>query len=181
MRDQRFHSPWPGNRLDIPPILNAGIAFKVTPEITLLADYQRIYYGDITSLNNDNDPSFPLTPDRFLGANDGLGFGWEDVDIWKIGIQWELDPKWTVRAGYSNGEEPWNGPNTLFNVLAPATIEDHASLGFTYRVNETNTVAFGYTHAFENTIKGQSAFTGPQTGHVRMHQHIVDLAWSFQF
>ncbi len=166
---------------DIPPIVNAGLAIKLMPELTLLADYQRIYYGDITSLNNDNDPTFPLSPDRLLGANNGLGFGWEDVDIWKIGIQWEPTSRWTVRAGYSNGEEPWDGPNTLFNILAPATIEDHASLGVTYRVNEANAVSFAYTHAFKNTVKGQSALTGPQTGHVRMHQHIVDLAWNFQF
>lgn len=170
-----------GGSFDIPPILNGGLAFKLTPELTLLADYQRIYYSDIKALNNDNNPSFPLTPDRFLGASNGLGFGWEDVDIWKIGVQWEHNSKWTIRFGYSNGEEPWSGPNTLFNVLAPATIEDHASIGLTYQLSENNAIALAYTHAFKNTIKGQSAFTGTQTGHVRMHQNIVDLAWTYEF
>lgn len=101
---------------DIPPILDVGLAFKLTPEITLLADYQRIFYGDIDAVNNDNDPSFPLSQDRLLGASNGLGFGWDDIDIWKVGVQWDVHPKLTLRAGYSNGETPWDGPNTLFNV-----------------------------------------------------------------
>ncbi len=170
-----------GGSFDIPPIVNAGLALNITPDLTVLADYQRIFYGDIKALDNDNNPSLPLTPDRFLGASDGLGFGWEDVDIWKVGVQWNANSKVTVRAGYSNGEEPWSGPNTLFNILAPATIEDHLSFGLNFQINKRNALALGYTHAFQNTIQGQSAFTGPQTGHVRMHQHIVDVGWTYDF
>jgi len=35
---------------------------------------------------------------------------------------------------YSDGDEPWKNVNTLFNVLAPATIVKHASVGTTYRL-----------------------------------------------
>ena len=170
-----------GGSFDIPPIFNAGVALKLTDDITVLGDFQSIFYGDITALNNDNDPTFPISRERFLGANDGLGFGWNDVDIWKLGVQWKFKSNWTARAGYSWGEEPWDGPNTLFNVLAPATIEDHVSFGLEWKLNDAHALSAGYTYAVENTVEGQSAFTGPQTGHVRMNQHIVDVAYSFRF
>ena len=65
--------------------------------------------------------------------------------------------------------------------LSPATIEDHASVGLSWEPNDAHALSLGYTYAVENTIQGQSVFTGPQTGHVKMHQHIVDVAYSYRF
>ncbi len=170
-----------GGEFDIPPIINAGVAVKVTENITVLGDYQNIFFGDIKALNNTNDPAGLPAGNQRLGGSEGLGFGWNDVDIWKLGVQWQFRPSWTARAGYSWGEEPWDGPNTLFNILAPATIEDHVSVGLTWESKGGHALSAGYTYAVENTIEGQSVFTGPQTGHVRMHQHMVDVGFSYKF
>jgi len=68
--------------------------------------------------------------------------------------------------------------NTLFNVLAPATVKKHASLGASYNINDQSRINFAYTHAFKNTIEGTSTFTGPQTGYVRMRQNMVQIGYS---
>ncbi|MDH3901269.1 MAG: outer membrane protein transport protein, partial [Gammaproteobacteria bacterium] len=170
-----------GGEFDIPAVFNFGLAFLLTPELTLVADFKRIFYDDIDALSNPNDVSFGqliANPDKRLGGDDGLGFGWEDINVYSIGLQYRASDKLTLRAGFSDADEPWKDVNTLFNVLAPATVEKHASLGATYRLDKRSRVSFAYTHAFENTIQGTSQLTGPQTGHVRMQQDMLQISYS---
>jgi long-chain fatty acid transport protein len=46
------------------------------------ADYQRINYSGIPAVGN---PSAALAP---LGAANGPGIGWRDVNVFKIGVAW---------------------------------------------------------------------------------------------
>ena len=170
-----------GGDFDIPAIFNFGMAFLITPELSLLADFKRIFYDDIDALANTNDIALGdiiTDPDKRLGGDEGLGFGWEDINVYSVGLQYRATEKLTVRAGYSAADKPWKNVNTLFNVLAPATVEKHASLGASYGLDKQSRVNFAYTHAFKNTIEGSSTFTGPQTGYVRMHQNILQISYS---
>jgi long-chain fatty acid transport protein len=173
-----------GGEFDVPASINAGIAFQLTPKVTIVADFKRIFYSDIDALSNSNDIPFDqiiTNPDTRLGGDNGLGFGWQDIDVYSIGTQYELNDKWTLRAGFSYGDVPWDDVNTLFNVLAPATIEKHASLGGSYRLDRKRSINFAYTHAFMNTVNGTSAFTGPQTGYVRMQQDMLQIGYTYEF
>jgi long-chain fatty acid transport protein len=164
---------------DVPPTVTAGLAFKATPTVTLVADWQRIFYGDVAALNNPNDVA--LGPGTFLGADDGLGFGWDDIDIFKVGAQWQYSPKLTLRAGVSHANQLFDNGQALFNILAPATVRTHASLGFTYKVSDDSNVNFAYTRAFPEDIGGTSRLTGPQQGYVSMDQHELELSWTWLF
>jgi long-chain fatty acid transport protein len=165
---------------DVPPTVTAGLSFKVTPEVTLILDWQRIFYSDVDALSNSNDAA--VGPDNLLGADDGLGFGWNDIDIIKLGVQWEYSPKLTLRAGASHADQLFDNGESLFNVLAPATVRTHASLGMTYRFDKSSAISLAYTRAFEEKIKGQNpSFTGPQTGSVQMDQHELEVSWSWLF
>ncbi len=165
---------------DTPSTWVVGLAYSATPEVTLVLDYQRINYGEVKSLSNGNDLDIS-NPDYHLGADDGLGFGWDDMDIIKLGIQWEYDPKWTFRAGYSHASELFEGTQALFNILAPATIRDHISLGSTYKYSDTNQVNMSLTRAFKEEVEGTSVFTGSQTGSVEMEQWELELSWAHMF
>ncbi len=170
-----------GGEFDIPAVFNIGLAFLITPELTVVADFKRIFYNDIDALSNTNDIAFSeifADPDKRLGGSEGLGFGWDDIDVLSLGLQYRVNDKLTLRSGFSAADEPWENVNTLFNVLAPATVEKHASLGATYNLDKQSRIGFAYTHAFKNTIEGTSTFTGPQTGYVRMHQNMVQISYS---
>jgi long-chain fatty acid transport protein len=172
-----------GGNFDVPATFNAGLAFSLTPKLTVVADFRRIFYSDIDALANPND--IPINqiitnPDKQLGGDKGLGFGWHDINVYSVGMQYQVSEKWTLRAGYSDGDEPWKNVNTLFNVLAPATIEKHASVGASYRLDRKSSINFAYTHAFTNTIEGTSTLTGPQTGYVRMKQDMLQIGYSHE-
>ena len=132
-------------------------------------------------MSNTNDITFNqiiANPDNRLGGEEGLGFGWNDINVYSVGLQYQANEKLTLRDGYSAADAPWKDVNTLFNVLAPATVEQHASLGASYNLDKQSRINFAYTHAFRNTIEGTSTFTGPQTGYVRMLQNIVQISYS---
>ena len=165
---------------DTPGTVTAGLAYEVTPSVTLVFDWQRIFFGDVKALGNSNN--LQLGPSNLLGADNGLGFGWDDINIYKLGVQWKYSPQWTFRAGYSHADQLFDNGESLFNILAPATIQSHASLGLTYQVDQRNSVSVAYTRAFPNKIRGQNTnFTGPQTGHVEMDQHELEISWGIRF
>jgi len=164
---------------DVPPTVTAGLSFKVTPELTLVADWQRIFYSDVDALSNSNGS---FGPNNLLGSDDGLGFGWEDINIYKVGVQWEYSPRLTLRAGVSHADQLFDNAEALFNILAPATVRTHASLGMTYRVDKSSNISFAYTRAFNEKIDGANpTFTGPQTGSVEMDQHELEVSWTWLF
>ncbi len=167
---------------DVPSTVTAGLAYQATSGVTVLLDYQRIFYGQVKSLSNANDLDIRTDPTAMLGADGGLGFGWKNINIYKLGVQWEYSPSLTLRAGVSHADKLFDNGQALFNVLAPATVRDHASLGLTYRYAPNSSIAVAYTRAFSARVRGQNTvFTGLQTGSVQMDQHELELSWGHQF
>jgi long-chain fatty acid transport protein len=92
-----------------------------------------------------------------------MGFGWHDQNIYKIGINYDHNSEWSVRVGYNYAETPIQEDQVLFNFLAPAVNEHHATLGISYRPSKNMEWSMNYMHAFKNTIKGPTAL-GPTAG-----------------
>ena len=154
---------------DIPENWTLGLAYKFTPAVTAVFDVQRINYSDVASVGNpgpnaadpnDLNPLCPGadTPDCKLGGNNGMGFGWTDMTVYKLGAEWQYSEKIALRAGVNYGEAPIPEDQVLFNMLAPATVEKHLTLGAEYKFNEDYWLSVNYMHAFQNTIKGPTAF-----------------------
>lgn len=162
---------------DIPENYAVGIAVKATKKLTIVADYQRINYSDIKSVGNlGPDASNPSTffpagcvaladgsNTCELGLDDGMGFGWEDQDIYKLGINYDYNSNWSFRAGYNYAKTPIQRDQVLFNFLAPAVNEKHITIGASYRPSANVEWSFNYMHAFSNTLKGPTAL-GPAGG-----------------
>ena len=158
---------------DIPENYNLGIAYQVTPELTLALDYQRINYSGVKSISN---PSTNMTP---LGSSGGPGFGWQDVDVWKLGVAYQYNKQWTLRAGYNHGDNPIQARDVTFNILAPGVVKDHATLGVTYLTPAGNELTVSYMHAFENSVSGSSPqFGGTET--IKMYQNSIGVAYAWK-
>jgi long-chain fatty acid transport protein len=170
-----------GGDFDIPPMLDLGAAIRVHPDWTLSLAYQRVWYGDINAVGNPADLFFfdPTTPR--LGADDGLGFGWKDVDVYKVGVQWRYQPDLSLRAGYSHATEAVPGSQALFNILAPAVVQDHWTFGLTKALDRQNDINVSFMYAPEEKVRGTNPNTGPQTGFLRMDQWDLEVSWVKHF
>lgn len=175
---------------DIPANWSVGIAAKVTPKTTVSFDIQRIEYGDVKAIANEGPyvtgAPFDVTNRGFLGDNNGLGFGWDDMTIFKIGAVYEHDANFTYRFGYSHTDQPIGKNDVLFNVLAPAVIEDHITAGFTYRPTgkDDNAVTVAFMHALHNKVDnkaGNAFFAGGAASSIEMYQNAVEVGYAWKF
>jgi long-chain fatty acid transport protein len=174
---------------DIPENYTLGVAIKATPEISLALDYQRINYGGVTSIAN---PSTLIggcmmgNPANCLGGSDGAGFGWSNVNVWKIGAQWQATPQWNLRAGYNRTDNPIQARDVTFNIIAPGVTTNHYTLGATYTLSTTTEVTFAYMYASENSVSGPSLYNGMFPGlnateTIRMSQNSIGVQFGWRW
>lgn len=157
--------------LDIPANYGIGIVFRAMPKLTLAADVQKIEYSKVAAIGNSGNVAAQL------GANNGLGFGWRDETIFKAGLSYDYSRQLTLRTGYSHGRQPIPGDQTLLNILAPVTVEDHLTLGATWMLDSGRELSLAYIHGFKKTVNG----TGPSTGsNISLDGDILGIAYSWK-
>ncbi len=169
---------------DIPANWTVGFAYMPTPAVTVAVDVQRIYYNNVRSIANPLLPNLMVSK---LGNDDGAGFAWDDMTVFKLGLQWARSDQWTYRFGYSYGDQPIPSSEVLFNILAPGVIEQHAAFGFTYTFANASELDFSLTYAFGDDVRGINPLanntgpSGPQYIELSMNQWEVGLGYSWKF
>jgi long-chain fatty acid transport protein len=139
---------------DIPDMFTGGLAFAVCRRATIAFDVSHIRYSKIASVANPLLPNLAMYP---LGDDNGAGFGWEDVTVYKAGLVYDHSETVTLRGGYNYGEQPIPASETLFNFLAPGVVEHHITLGGTWKFAPGIEITAAYMHAFEKTVEGMNS------------------------
>ena len=165
---------------DVPGNYAVGLAYTPSANWTLALDYGRILYHGVTSVGNQ---SLPVAP---LGAANGPGFGWKDINILKLGVSWAMSPQLTLRAGYNKGDNPITPANVTFNILAPGVMTQHYTAGFTYAADKASEVTGAFMVAPRVSVTGPSLFNGFMGGAagnetIGMRQSSFGLAYSRKF
>jgi long-chain fatty acid transport protein len=163
---------------DIPSNWTVGLAVKATPELAFVFDVQRINYSEIKAINN---PLIPNIQTAQLGNDNGAGFGWKDMTIYKVGVQWKSSKEWTWRAGYSKGNQPIPDSEVLFNILAPGVIEQHVTAGFTVATATDQDLNFALTRALSHSVTGPNPLDPAQTIELKMDQWQIAASYSWKF
>lgn len=142
---------------DIPATYGAGVAVKASADMTIAFDVQQIQYSGVASIANTNNQGGPL------GANNGAGFGWKDMTVFKLGFSQKLGDT-IVRGGISHNNQQIAASQTFFNILAPGIVQDHLTLGATFMLANKSEVTVGYMHAFKKTLNGSGSIAPAQGG-----------------
>jgi long-chain fatty acid transport protein len=184
---------------DIPSTYTLGVSFDVGKTGVIVADYQRINYTDVKSISNPiskltgggcfdalsatvtNGTPTPASGSTCLGGPDGAGFGWEDIGIIKLGYQWNMaNIDW--RVGYSHSDQPIPESEVLFNILAPAVIQDHITAGMTMPVGKSQEFNLALMYGMKESVKGPNPFDGNTTQiEIEMSQIDIQAGWAWMF
>lgn len=166
---------------DIPSHYSVGVAFTPTPALTIAVDFERINCSDVKAVNN------PSQVQAQLGADNGPGFGWQDIDVFKLGAAWRVSDALTLRAGYNKGENPITPADVTFNILAPGVMKDHYTAGFTWALDKQSEITGALMIARRQSVSGSSLFNGvfgPGAGGsetIGMKQSSIGIAWGRKF
>ncbi|MBI3042791.1 MAG: outer membrane protein transport protein [Betaproteobacteria bacterium] len=173
---------------DIPENYNVGIAFQATPKTLIAFDVQQINYSEIPSIANGVLNSLVAPPANPLGSPGGSGFRWQDMTVFKLGIEHQYDQNWTLRAGVNHGKGPigTTANDISFNIIAPGVVETHLTLGLTYKTKSGGELSVSYMHALSKTVTGPSAITtllgGANFGteSLKMYQNSIGIAYGWK-
>lgn len=170
---------------DVPATYTLGFAWSTSDSSTFLLDYQEIQYSGVKALGNGLSPLFSgqcldalnntllngvqsAAGPGCLGGSNGIGFGWDDMSVIKLGYEWGSDTN-TYRVGYSTTDQPIGSDDVNFNILAPGVIENHFTAGYTNGSGDDEWTVF-IMYAPESKVTGTSSFDPNQTITIRMDQ-----------
>jgi len=168
-----------GGDFDIPSNYQMGLSADVSPDLTVSIDYKRINYSDAPSVSNSSRIPLPF------GAAGAAGFGWRDIDIFKVGAEWRANDQWTLRGGFATNQQPISGDDVTLNILAPGVVTNHITAGGAYKVNDRHTFEFGVMFAPTKSVTGiEVTPQGPNPGHnvtIEMKQFEATFGWKMKF
>ena len=142
--------------MDVPGATTLGVSFDLGSKTTVAMDLQRIHYSKVDAIHD--------------------GFSWDDQDVVKLGVKHQLNNKVALLAGVNYGESVVTPKNAMKNVLAPAVIETHLTLGADVALKKNSNLSVVYMHAFENTVTGVG-----NTAALTMSQDSIGVGYSKKF
>lgn len=86
-----------GGHIDSPSRYGAGIAIRPLPGLTVALDYLRIEWAGAA------------------GYNTASTWGYRNQNVGRVGVSYDINSKWTVRAGYSFANNNVDSDHTLAN------------------------------------------------------------------
>ena len=149
-----------------PSNFTLGVALRPTDQWLLAVDFERIYYSDSKSVSNPSSligncaAPASATASACLGGSNGAGFGWQDINVWKFGVQYTLNSQWTLRGGFNYSENPIRPQDVTFNIMAPGRGEEPVDAGRTWKLDAQSEITGAFMYAQNNSVSGTSLLVG---------------------
>ncbi|MGC8625176.1 MAG: OmpP1/FadL family transporter [Phycisphaerae bacterium] len=133
--------------LDYPEQVALGVAFHPTSRWTISVEGQWINWHE--TMNNLN----------IYGPWNGtshvsLPLHWHDEGVANFGTQYRINKFLTVRGGYCYGSNPIGSQDLASNLILPAIMASHITIGATEQLGMGWTVTEAYMHAFQQSMSG---------------------------
>lgn len=173
--------------LNTPGNIGIGASYKFMDNLIVALDINYVMYEDIPAIANTGPGQgtggalyVTGSETNQLGLDEGLGFGWGNQTIYKLGVAYSYNSEWTLRGGWNYAESPIHSESDiLFSMVAPATTEHHLTLGASYQHTKDTEFNFSYGHGFENEQYGPTYIGG--YGEISMSTNALGASMSMKF
>jgi len=120
--------------MDYPAILSFGLGYSKA-NFDFAIDYR---YVDYENTNGFAEKGWNIaTSGSGAGMPDGSvkGFGWKNISIISVGLQYKGIEKLPLRIGYTYSSNPIDDELAFFSIPATAVIKNAFQFGFSYPIN----------------------------------------------
>ncbi len=164
----------------IPQRFTGGISVNVCDNIIIEVDGEHNAWDELACVNHTDEALDHFRP---FGRDHGVGLGWWDIMTWRTGIEYVLNPCFSMRLGYQHTRSPIPTSQTFLNLLTPDVIEDWVTGGSTLWHDWCGEFTFFVAYGFNHKNKGRwnnipEEFGG---GRVELHekyQVTSGLSWT---
>lgn len=120
--------------LTLPAVASLGVSWSLNPQVTLLAEIGYTQWSELQELRVKFDN--PLQPDNVQR------YGWRDAWLGAIGVRYQPDTDWTLRAGLAIDETPTN--DATRDPRIPDATRTWASFGIERKLSDSASLQIGY-------------------------------------
>jgi long-chain fatty acid transport protein len=140
--------------LDYPQQFAVGVAVTPSEKLLVAFDIKWINWSSTHDKVSLSGPTNSFATSAGFSDSTTLPFGWEDQWVYAIGLQYAVNEKLNVRAGYNYAKAPIDEADVFNNLIMPATVEKHLTLGADYAFGEHWGMAVTYMTVSSNKLKG---------------------------
>ncbi len=140
--------------LDYPQQLAIGIAVKPMDKLLVSADIKWINWSATHDTISFSGPDGAFMTASGPTDSIDLDFGWDDQYVYAIGAQYAVNERINLRAGYNYAESPIDEADVFNNLVFPAIVEQHITIGGDYKFDDHWTIAFAYMKAWSEELTG---------------------------
>jgi len=174
-----------GGTMNAPAHWTVGVSWDASEQLTFVFDFQRILFNSINTVGNPGPTTAELlgaiTPARLLGADGSIGFGWTNQSVFKVGTVWRPRERLTLRAGWNHGSSQIPNRESLINTVAPATVNDHVTIGGSWVFTGRGELSFAYMYVFKKANHDRSSALLGTAIRNSIYEHGLDVSWSSSF
>jgi len=161
----------------LPREVAIGAAFKPNPDLLLSAKINWLNWADaindVTTTWSDTTSAFAPASVVNVSQQD-----WRNQIVYALGAAYTYDDKTTLYAGYNYGKNPV--PRNNSSALLAAILEEHVTLGFARKLDETWKITSGIEFLLPKKVTYDSAIFGNNT-EVRNEGFFLHLMLSKQW
>lgn len=133
--------------MDYPAILSLGLGYS-TGDIDLAVDYRFVDYENTNGFAAKGwkiAESGPMTGYPTGSVN---GFGWKNINILSVGLQYKGIEKLPLRVGYMYSSNPIDSELAFFSIPATAVVQNALLFGLSYPVSDNFKLNGVYHYGF---------------------------------
>lgn len=147
-------------KLNSPSRYGLGVAARPMPGLTLAMDYLRIRWADAE------------------GYNTPQSFNWHDQNVVRIGTQYQVNDRLSVRAGYNHASSHLDAEHTLANFYANGINKRSASIGLTLALDRNSSLVTAFEYCIPRTLNGTGVSTGTN---ISTNMQMLTVGYSHRF
>lgn len=129
-----------------PAVLGISMAYTID-KATVDLTWERTYWSEYERIAFQYNT--PITHPVLAIYNQSIPKNWEDSDSYRIGLSYELNPTWTLMAGFAYDET--GVPDATLGFELPDSDSFLYSIGARYRVNEQMELGLAYLYDYKTS------------------------------
>ncbi len=131
-----------------PAIAALGIAYRPVPKLLIEGDFKWINLSNVMYEADLTCPSGYVIP---------ITFGWDDVWVYALGIEYKLNNKLKIIGGWTYAATPIKPEYVENNIGSIAVVEHHFSLAANKRLTKHLSATFSYTYGLWNEVESNKS------------------------
>jgi long-chain fatty acid transport protein len=160
---------------DQPQVATIGVGIKPIKDLLIGFDVEWINWSDT---NGQNLPKYTTKASPYTMD---WNMDWSDQFVYKLGVQYTVNPMIVLRAGYNYGKMPLESIRAFENIAFPAVSEHHITAGVGINLNKQFTLNIGGMYSPSAKISGSNPSQYISSYETEMSQYSIDMGVTYTF